>query len=214
MLSGVPFVTLVLTLPGRFQSVNGESALGAGLKILPFTLLVAFGSIVTGALTAKGRVSAFRVLTLGTLLQCSGVGLLYSVSVELAPSSRLYGFQVLAGLGTGLSLTTLLNMVPFVMTTKSKLGKAREQQSNALVHSGYLKFKRPVLTSFSDSGCAWWRYAAENFRWRHRRCRCHKSSQQYRQRSHYRHSTTRDYKCHLKQYLGTAGTTRRRSCTC
>jgi hypothetical protein len=115
MLSGVPFVTLVLELPGRFENVNGSSALNAGIRILPFTLAIALGSAVTGGLTARGRVPPILVLSVATALQLLGMGLLYSIPVGTGVPAGLYGYQVLAGLGVGLSLTTLLNIVPFVV---------------------------------------------------------------------------------------------------
>ncbi|KAE8372688.1 major facilitator superfamily domain-containing protein [Aspergillus bertholletiae] len=115
LLSGVPFVTLVLELPLRFESINGLSGLNSGICILPFTLTIAFGSALTGGLTARGRVPPIMVLLVATMLQILGMGLLYSVPVTADLPARIYGYQILAGLGTGLSLTTLLNIVPFVV---------------------------------------------------------------------------------------------------
>ncbi|KOC18275.1 hypothetical protein AFLA70_59g003481 [Aspergillus flavus AF70] len=115
LLSGVPFVTLVLDLPLRFESINGRSALNSGICILPLTLTIAFGSALTGGLTARGRVPPIMVLLVATILQILGMGLLYSVPVTTDLPARIYGYQILAGLGIGLSLTTLLNIVPFVV---------------------------------------------------------------------------------------------------
>ncbi|CAI7613619.1 unnamed protein product [Penicillium manginii] len=115
LLSGVPFVTLVLELPLRFMSINGRSGLKSGISILPFTLTIAFGSALTGGLTARGRVPPIVLLFTATVLQILGIGLLYSVPVNASIPARVYGYQTLAGLGTGLSLTTLLNIVPFIV---------------------------------------------------------------------------------------------------
>ncbi|KAJ5650183.1 uncharacterized protein N7484_003906 [Penicillium longicatenatum] len=115
LLSGVPMVTLVLELPLRFMSVNGRSGLTAGIDILPFTLMIAFGSALSGGLTAKGRVPPFVVLLFATTLQVLGVGLLFSVPIDTTIPARIYGYEILAGLGTGLSLTTLLSVTPFLV---------------------------------------------------------------------------------------------------
>ncbi|KAJ5672271.1 hypothetical protein N7507_001398 [Penicillium longicatenatum] len=115
LLSGVPMVTLVLELPLRFMSVNGRSGLTAGIDILPFTLMIAFGSALSGGLTTKGRVPPFLVLLFATTLQVLGVGLLFSVPIDTTIPARIYGYEVLAGLGTGLSLTTLLSVTPFLV---------------------------------------------------------------------------------------------------
>ncbi|OJJ46498.1 hypothetical protein ASPZODRAFT_166742 [Penicilliopsis zonata CBS 506.65] len=115
LLSGVPFVTLVIELPLRFMSINGKSGLDSGIAILPFTLALAFGSAITGSITSKGRVPVIAVLFAATLFQILGMGLLYSVAVTAHLPASIYGYQFLAGLGTGLSLTTLLNVVPSVV---------------------------------------------------------------------------------------------------
>jgi hypothetical protein len=115
MLSGVPLVTLVLELPGRFESVNDSSALSGGIRILPFTVTIGLGAAVTSKLTAHGRVPPIVVLFVATVLQVLGMGLLYSIPIGTGVPAKLYGFQVLVGFGVGLSLTTLLNAMPFVV---------------------------------------------------------------------------------------------------
>ncbi|KAJ5248561.1 hypothetical protein N7468_000012 [Penicillium chermesinum] len=97
------------------MSINGRSGLNSGICILPFTLTIAFGSGLTGGLTARGRIPPIVVLLVATTLQVLGIGLLYSVPVNAHLPARIYGYQILAGLGTGLSLTTLLNIVPFLV---------------------------------------------------------------------------------------------------
>ena len=109
-------------MPQRFQSINGTSTLSAGIRILPYTLTIALGLALTGALTSKGRVPPIFVLIAATALQILGIGLLYSVPVTVDVPIRLYGFEILAGLGVGLSLTTLLNVVPFIVERRV-LGK-------------------------------------------------------------------------------------------
>ncbi|RAK99185.1 MFS general substrate transporter [Aspergillus ibericus CBS 121593] len=115
LLSGVPFMTLILELPGRFQTLNNDSGLDAGIRILPLTLTIAFGSGLTGGLTARGRVPPFMVFLAAAILQVLGVGLLYSVHPSTTLSARLYGYQVLSGLGIGLSLTTAIMTMPSVV---------------------------------------------------------------------------------------------------
>ncbi|MCJ1333216.1 hypothetical protein MMC10_009910 [Thelotrema lepadinum] len=115
LLSGVLLVTVVIELPQRFQSVGFSSALDAGIRILPYTLTVALGSIATRVLTAKKRLPPIYVLVVSTALQIMGIGLLYSVVGSPSTPPSMYGYEVLAGLGVGLSLTTLLNVARFVV---------------------------------------------------------------------------------------------------
>ncbi|PWY84704.1 MFS general substrate transporter [Aspergillus sclerotioniger CBS 115572] len=119
LLSGVPFMTLILELPGRFQTLNNNSGLDAGIHILPLTLTIALGSGLTGRLTARGRVPPFLVFVVAAILQVLGVGLLYSVHPSTALPARLYGYQILSGLGIGLSLTTAMMVMPSIVDKRN-----------------------------------------------------------------------------------------------
>lgn len=76
---------------------------------------IAVGSAITGGLTAKGRIPPIYVLIMATALQILGTGLLYSIPVKPHIPASFYGYQVLAGMGVGLGLTTLLNIAPFIV---------------------------------------------------------------------------------------------------
>ncbi|KAL4922920.1 MFS general substrate transporter [Aspergillus aurantiobrunneus] len=119
LLSGVPFMTVVLELPGRFQLLNNMSGLDSGVRILPFTLTIALASALAGGLTASGHVPPFIVFLASSALQVLGVGLLYSVhpSGDLGPS--VYGYELLAGMGVGLNLTTATLVVPSLVERRS-----------------------------------------------------------------------------------------------
>jgi Ca2+/H+ antiporter len=112
LLSGVPLVTLVLGLPGRFQILNNTSAFDSGIRILPLTLTIAVSSALAGGLTARGRVPPLVVFSAAAALQLVGLGLLYSVPTDSPLSARLYGYQTLIGIGVGISLATAILTVP------------------------------------------------------------------------------------------------------
>lgn len=112
LLTGVPFMTLVLELPGRFQILNNTNAFESGVRILPFTLGIALAAGTTGALTARGRVPVFLVFCASAVLQVLGVGLLYSVAANTELGGKVYGYQVLAGTGVGLTLTAAILIAP------------------------------------------------------------------------------------------------------
>ncbi|KAL4745173.1 hypothetical protein BDW72DRAFT_198889 [Aspergillus terricola var. indicus] len=112
LLSGVPLVTLVLELPGRFQILNSTSAFDSGIRILPLTLTIAVSSALAGGLTARGRVPPFVVFSAAAALQIVGLGLLYSVPADSPLSARLYGYQTLIGTGVGMSLATAILTIP------------------------------------------------------------------------------------------------------
>lgn len=114
LLSGVPYTTLVLELPQRLQNLNSLSALDAGVRILPFTVTIGLGAGLGGGLTSSGRVPPFLVFATSAVLQILGLGLLYSVDPTMGPDlpARLYGYQILSGLGVGASLNTAMSVVP------------------------------------------------------------------------------------------------------
>ena len=152
-------MTVVIELPQRFQSVDFSSALDAGIRVLPYTLTVALGSIVTRNFTAKKRVPPIYVLAVSTGLQIIGIGLLYSVVGSPGTPPSMYGYEVLAGLGVGLSLTTLLNVARFVVERKY-LGNCK-----------HLKFFLILIPL--KSCCRWRSNPTEDPWWSHRRCNCH-----------------------------------------
>ncbi|TGO28679.1 hypothetical protein BPAE_0024g00240 [Botrytis paeoniae] len=115
LLSGVPFVTLVIEIPQRVQNISDTSTLIAGVRVLPYTMSVAVGSAIMGVLTAKGRIPPIYVLITATVLQILGTGLLYSIPVTAHMPASFYGYEVLAGMGVGLGLTTLLSITPFIV---------------------------------------------------------------------------------------------------
>ncbi|TGO77538.1 hypothetical protein BELL_0102g00100 [Botrytis elliptica] len=115
LFSGVPFVTLVIEIPQRVQNISNTSTLIAGVRVLPYTMSVAVGSAITGGLTAKGRIPPICVLITATILQILGTGLLYSIPVTAHMPASFYGYEVLAGMGVGLGLTTLLSITPFIV---------------------------------------------------------------------------------------------------
>ncbi|KAL4810926.1 major facilitator superfamily domain-containing protein [Aspergillus unguis] len=118
MLTGVPFMTLVLELPGRFQILNNSSAFDSGVCILPFTLTIAVAAGMTGGLTARGRVPVFFVFAGAAALQILGVGLLYTVPADIPLGGRVYGYQILAGTGVGLTLTAAILLAPSLVDGK------------------------------------------------------------------------------------------------
>ncbi|KAI9375344.1 hypothetical protein BJX61DRAFT_494426 [Aspergillus egyptiacus] len=118
LLSGIPYTTLVLILPGRFQNLNHDSGLDAGVHLLPYTLAIAIGSSLSGVL-ARGRVVPILVFLAAAILQVLGTGLLYSIRPDTSIPARLFGFLLLAGLGVGLSMNTAMLIVPSVVGGKN-----------------------------------------------------------------------------------------------
>lgn len=104
------------------QSVNGLSAVEAGVRLLPFSVVAPAASITTSVVAGKRRVPFICCLLIGSSLQLIGAGLLTS----LPPSSRFhaaqYGYEAIAGAGLGVSFGILMLGIPFAVDKKD-LGK-------------------------------------------------------------------------------------------
>jgi hypothetical protein len=106
-LVGFPYILTIVNLPQRFQVVNNESPISAGLRCLPLLLSSAVGASVGGAMMTKKNFS-FWVLLASNVSQVLGTGLLSSIPLSDDVLARTYGFQVIMGIGIGLSVVSLM----------------------------------------------------------------------------------------------------------
>ncbi|SCO56613.1 related to MFS multidrug transporter [Fusarium fujikuroi] len=105
---GACFYAAIILLPQRFQSVNGLSALSAGLKMLAFTLVSPVSSMACGAALSKKPLAVYILLFTGAALTTVGMGLL-SILPDSGPvSNSVYGYEVILGVGLGLMMPSLI----------------------------------------------------------------------------------------------------------
>lgn len=89
-------------LPIYFQSIDGVSAADSGVRNLPFILGIAIFTIFSGGfVTVTGHYTGLMVV--GSVLNTIGAGLIYTLDIG-SPSSEWIGYQVLAGIGAGLTI--------------------------------------------------------------------------------------------------------------
>jgi hypothetical protein len=103
---GFPYFVIIYSLPIRFQVVNEMSALSAGIRLLPMLGSTAIGSMLGGLISGKKN-RTFETLIAATCFMTLGTGLLSTLSPTLAAEHKTYGFQVLTGLGFGLTVSTV-----------------------------------------------------------------------------------------------------------
>lgn len=101
-------------LPQRFQIVYGTSGLDAGVRLIPFTVVIPIGSIFASVVAGKAKVPPVYLLILGSALQVLGFSLIGTIPSTLDIPSRIYGFQILAGWGCGINFSLLFILIPFV----------------------------------------------------------------------------------------------------
>lgn len=115
MLSGVPYIVIVIDIPQRFQMIEHVSALGSGLRLIPFNLLISIGTVVVNIVVAKTKIPPIRLLAFGVVLQITGVSLISSMTDIKDIPMAIYGYQVLVGFGTGIVFGLCLVLPPAVI---------------------------------------------------------------------------------------------------
>lgn len=104
-LSGYCYLAIVITLPERFQIVNEDSALMAGVHLIPMLGATSLGSIIAGALS-KSKNNTSKTLIAASCLQVIGLGLLTTFDAPSSPTNPQFGYQAIFGLGVGLTFSS------------------------------------------------------------------------------------------------------------
>lgn len=113
-LVGTVFTTCIIQIPLRLQAVNNLSTFDAGVRLLPYGVLVPFASFVAAAIIGKSKLPPQFVLVLGAAFQTIGISLMSKLPTSGDIRKAQYGYEVIAGMGTGLSLGTLVMLTPVV----------------------------------------------------------------------------------------------------
>ncbi|KAJ4413473.1 hypothetical protein N0V85_003549 [Neurospora sp. IMI 360204] len=97
------YIALVIKIPERFQVIYGDSALRAGIHLLPMLGSCAFGSTLAGSISKKRNLTS-HTLAAGNSLQVIGLGLVYGFSntTERGDIRYILGFTAIYGFGVGL----------------------------------------------------------------------------------------------------------------
>lgn len=112
-LFGGAFFVLIFYLPLYFQSIKGVSATKSGIDILPLILSNVVASIVTGGLiTVIGYYTPFIIF--GSISLAVGSGLISTLNVDTS-FSKWFGYQLLTGVGGGMSIQVSLLAVQAVL---------------------------------------------------------------------------------------------------
>jgi len=99
----------IFLLAQFFQTVQGYSPLGSGLRILPWTAMPMVVAPIAGALS--DRIAPSRIIGTGLALQAIGLGWMAAVSSPAMPYSSLVIPFVLSGAGMGMFFAPIANVV-------------------------------------------------------------------------------------------------------
>jgi MFS family permease len=104
---------VVVVHRNRTDDLQGDSPLKAGVRILPFIVMIVFFALVNGALMPKfGYYMPWYVA--GSILSLIGSALMYTIKVDTSPSA-VYGYTVLVGIGVGSYVVAGFAIVPFLV---------------------------------------------------------------------------------------------------
>jgi EmrB/QacA subfamily drug resistance transporter len=92
-----------------FQTVQGYSPLGSGLRILPWTAMPMFVAPIAGALS--DRIGGQRLMGAGLTLQAIGLGWIAQISSPTTPYADLVGPFIISGIGMALFFAPVANVV-------------------------------------------------------------------------------------------------------
>jgi EmrB/QacA subfamily drug resistance transporter len=99
----------IFLLAQFFQTVQGYSPFGSGLRILPWTAMPIFVAPIAGALS--DRIGGRRIIATGLALQAVGLGWIAAVSTPTTPYGELVAPFVLSGVGMALFFAPVANVV-------------------------------------------------------------------------------------------------------
>jgi EmrB/QacA subfamily drug resistance transporter len=99
----------VFLLAQFFQTVQGYSPLGSGLRILPWTAMPMVVAPIAGALS--DRVPASRIIGTGLALQAAGLAWIAAVSTPTTPYVDLVAPFAISGIGMGMFFAPIANVV-------------------------------------------------------------------------------------------------------
>jgi EmrB/QacA subfamily drug resistance transporter len=99
----------IFLLAQFFQTVQGYSPLGSGLRVLPWTAMPMIVAPIAGAMT--DRIGGHRLLGAGLALQALGLAWIATVSTPTTPYADLVLPFAISGIGMGLFFAPVANVV-------------------------------------------------------------------------------------------------------
>ncbi|SPQ19492.1 3eb6f827-e20a-420d-bbb4-b1f5f0abbf23 [Thermothielavioides terrestris] len=135
LLGGFIYIALVIKIPERLQIIHGDSALWAGVHLLPMLGSCAFGSFLGGTISKQANLTS-QTLVVGSLLQVIGLTLVFGFSSGLG-LGILLGFITIYGIGVGLSFATC-TMIAAVEAQNDDLAAAQGTMAQARSFGGAL----------------------------------------------------------------------------
>lgn len=107
-------------LPQRLMLVNGFSSFEAAIRTVPFGAASAAGNVLSGLLSSKLKIPSIYIILLGSTLQVIGFALLGTLRETQTIEKKVFGYQVIAGMGCTLSFATALILTAFTAEPRDR----------------------------------------------------------------------------------------------
>lgn len=117
-LTGAPFTCATIQIPQRYQTVNGLSPYDAGVRLLAFIVMAPVGAVIGAGLADKFKIKPTYALIGGAVFQLIGAICFVTMPYSSDIKSSQYGFQVIFGIGSGMSNAIATTSVPFIVQRK------------------------------------------------------------------------------------------------
>jgi EmrB/QacA subfamily drug resistance transporter len=116
----------IFLLSQFFQTVQGYSPFGSGLRILPWTIMPMFVAPIAGALS--DRIGGARLMGIGLTLQAGGLASLAAISTPTTPYWHLVVPFMISGIGMAMFWAPVANVVLAAVRPEEE-GKASGAQN-------------------------------------------------------------------------------------
>jgi EmrB/QacA subfamily drug resistance transporter len=116
----------IFLLSQFFQTVQGYSPIGSGLRILPWTIMPMFVAPIAGALS--DRIGGARLMGIGLTLQAGGLASLAAISTPTTPYWHLVVPFMVSGIGMAMFWAPVANVVLAAVRPEEE-GKASGAQN-------------------------------------------------------------------------------------
>jgi EmrB/QacA subfamily drug resistance transporter len=99
----------IFLLSQFFQTVQGYSPFGSGLRILPWTVMPMFIAPIAGALS--DRIGGHKLIGIGLAMQAAGLAWIAAISTPTMPYAEIVGPFVVSGMGMSLFFAPVANVI-------------------------------------------------------------------------------------------------------
>ncbi|KAH8797018.1 major facilitator superfamily domain-containing protein [Hyaloscypha sp. PMI_1271] len=111
-LVGIPMTVLVIQLPQRFEAVDGDSPLEAGVHLLAFSLAVPIGSLCSNLLAASTKQPAIIPISVASAVEIIGSALMTTIPNSGDIPKLFYLYEGITGFSVGFIFSLLLLVTP------------------------------------------------------------------------------------------------------